>query len=117
MQIYPTARHAIRRTEPDGRPAHDSPDAELRAEGLAPSEGEQGVEAGPGGGEACAGGWVAGEVEVAREEEGWGEEGEGEGLEGAGVEGGDEGCEEGGGEGGCYMFVRRLLVVRNEVSL
>lgn len=105
MQIYPTARHAIGGAQPDGGAAHDAADAQLCAQGLAPAEGEQGVEAGPCGGEARAGGWVAGEVEVGGEEQRWGEEGEGEGLEGAGVEGGDEGCEEGGGEGGCLVLL------------
>lgn len=102
MQIDPTPRHAIRRAEPNGGPAHDPADAEFCAQRLPPAQRQQGVQAGPGGGEACAGGGIAREVEVGREEERWGEEREGEGLEGTRVEGGDERCEEGGGEGGCW---------------
>lgn len=98
MHIHPSARHAIRRSQTNCRTAHHAADAELCPQGLSPAQGQQRVQAGPGGGEARAGGWVAGEVEVGREEEGWGEEREGEGLEGPGVESGDEGCEERRGE-------------------
>lgn len=99
MHIHPPARHAIRRAQPNRRPAHHAANAKLCPQPLSPAQGQQRVQAGPGGGEARAGGGVAREVEVGTEEEGWGEEREGQGLEGAGVEGGDEGCEEGGGEG------------------
>lgn len=99
MQIHPPARQAIRRAQPNGRASHHAADAQLCPKGLSPAQGQQRVQAGPGGGEACAGGGVARQVEVGREEEGWGEEREGQGLEGTGVEGGDEGCEEGGGQG------------------
>lgn len=99
MQIHPPARHAIRRAQPNRCPAHHAANAELCPQPLPSAQGQQRVQAGPGGGEARAGGGVAGEVEIGTEEEGWGEEREGQGLEGAGVEGRDEGCEEGGGEG------------------
>lgn len=99
MHVHPPARHAIRGPQANRRASHHAADAELGPQGLPPPQGQQRVQAGPGGGEARAGGWVARQVEVGREEERWSEEREGEGLEGARVQGGDEGCEEGGGKG------------------
>lgn len=100
-EIHPPSRHGIRGAQAHGGAADDPPDAQLAAEALAAAQGEECVQAGPGGGEARAAGLVAGEVEVRGEEQRRGEEEEGEGLDGAAVEGGDERCEEGRGEGVC----------------
>lgn len=76
VKVRPAASNGVGGAEANGRSADETAGGKLGPHALSPAEGQQRVQAGPGGREAGAGGGEAREVQVGGEEEGRREDGE-----------------------------------------
>lgn len=77
MEIHPPASDGVGSAQTDGGAAHDAAGGEARAQRLAAAQGQQRIQARPGGRHARAARRVPGQVEVAGEEKGGREEEQG----------------------------------------